>query len=169
MLQRMRAPGLLSLTTLSLIPLGSPWSLGSEGKKRSLPTAGDFSFPYLSGPQVCDSCNWTPSNAFSLSSVPPTTTLRASLAWWKGSARPLDLGSSSLMMSPTMASPACRPWLVSSWVPASRPYDSFQGLLSSPLMPFFHPKATCLFKYCPHPEPPCLVWSAPVIRHLPCP
>ncbi|KAM7063522.1 N-glycosylase/DNA lyase isoform 3-T3 [Molossus nigricans] len=62
--------------------------------------------------EVSDSYNRTPSSAFSPLSVPPTTTLPASLVWWSGSARPSDLSSSSSMMSPTMASPACRPWLV---------------------------------------------------------
>ncbi|KAM7063520.1 N-glycosylase/DNA lyase isoform 1-T1 [Molossus nigricans] len=62
--------------------------------------------------EVSDSYNRTPSSAFSPLSVPPTTTLPASLVWWSGSARPSDLSSSSSMMSPTMASPACRPWLI---------------------------------------------------------
>ncbi|XP_012587567.1 PREDICTED: uncharacterized protein LOC101619714 isoform X1 [Condylura cristata] len=62
--------------------------------------------------QVCASCGWTPSSAFSPSSAPPTTTLPASLAWLSGSARLSDLGSSSSMVSPTTPSPACRPWRV---------------------------------------------------------
>lgn len=135
------------------IPLES-LCLGSEGGRGPLLTASGSPTPCLSNLQVCDSYSRTPSSAFSPSSVPPTTTLPASLAWWSGSARPSDLGSSSLMISPTMASPAWRSWLVSRWVPAPRSSNSFQGLFSSPLVPISHLKAPCLPKDCPHPEHP---------------
>lgn len=129
-----------------------PLSLGYEGGRRPLPTSSASPTPCLSALQVCDSYSRSPLSVFSPSSVPPTTTLPASLAWWSGSARPLDLGSFSSMMSPTMASPAWRPWLVSRWVPAPRSTNSFQGLFSSLLVPISLLKAPCLPKDCPHPE-----------------
>lgn len=141
-----------------------PLSLGSEGGKRPLPRSS-ASVPCLSALQVCDSYSKSPLSVFSPSSVPPTTTLPASLAWWSGSARPLDLSSSSLMTSPTMASPVWRPWLVSRWVPAPRSTNSFQGLFRSLLVPISLLKAPCLPKDCPHPEHPAW-WSNQPQSHL---
>lgn len=141
-----------------------PWYLGFESGRGHSQQPVLF-IPPASNLQVCDSCNRTPSSAFSPSSVPPTTTLPASLAWWSGSARPLDLSSSSLMRSPTMAFPACRTWLVSRWVPAPRSSNSFHGLLSSSLVPISHLKAPYL-PFCPHPEHP--AWSDhPITPHHP--
>lgn len=43
-----------------------------------------------------------------------------------------------------MAFPACRPWLVSRWVPTPRSSTSFHSLFSSPPVPFSHLKASYL-------------------------
>lgn len=118
----------------------------------------------LSALQVWDCWDKTPLSAFSLLSVPPTTTLLALLAWWNGSARPLDLDSFSLMMSLIMASQTSMPWLVSRCIRPLQHLDRKIYLFSSTQAMSSHLRASHCAKHCLHPEVLGeVVWAVPDI------